>query len=202
MKRLSKIFPVMAAMALGIMIVSCAPKAVVREEISATKEKPAQTQTVVVPDEKWAGEKAAVEDLGVSGAKKGGAKYVSLTAADEAVSKKAEETGSLLTVHFDFDKYIVKDDDKGVLDKDAAWLKVNASVKVRVEGHADERGEAEYNLALGEKRAVTVKNYLETMGIKNDRVSTISYGTEKPADPGHNEEAWSRNRRAEFTIQN
>jgi len=199
MKRLFKILPVMA---LGIMAASCAPKAVVREEFSATMEKPAEAQTVVVPEEKVAGEQAAVEDLGASEAKKGGTNYASVTSDDAAISKKAEETGSLLPVHFDFDKHTVRDDDKGVLGKDAIWLKVNASVKVRVEGHADERGDAEYNLALGEKRAVTVKTYLEAMGIKNDRLSTISYGTEKPVDQGHNEEAWSRNRRAEFTIQN
>lgn len=199
---MKRLFNILSIMALGVMIASCAPKAVVKEEITATIEKPAQAQTVVVPDEKVAGEKVTAEDLGSSEAKKGGTKYASLSADDEAISKKAEETGSLLAVHFEFDKHTIRDDDKGVLGKDASWLKVNASVKVRVEGHADERGEAEYNLALGEKRAVTVKAYLEAMGIGSDRLSTISYGTEKPVDPGHNEDAWGKNRRAEFTIQN
>ena len=200
MKRYFKFLPVLV---LGVAVASCAPKAVVKEEISATKEKPAlsQTQTVAVPDERAAGEKVSSADFAAAGAKKGGAKYISRTAADEQVSRKAAESGSLLAVHFDFDKYTVRDDDRDTLGKDAGWLKVNSSVKVRIEGHADERGEAEYNLALGEKRAVTVKRYFESMGIKGARLSTISYGTEKPADPGHNEDAWAKNRRAEFAIE-
>jgi peptidoglycan-associated lipoprotein len=73
-------------------------------------------------------------------------------------------------------------------------------VRIRVEGHADERGETEYNLALGDKRARSVKKYLEDLGVTSDRMEVVSYGEEKPAVVGSNEEAWSKNRRAEFVI--
>jgi peptidoglycan-associated lipoprotein len=73
-------------------------------------------------------------------------------------------------------------------------------VAVRIEGNCDERGSDDYNMALGERRAKAAKDYLVNLGIASDRISTISYGEEKPADPGHDEEAWARNRRAEFVI--
>ncbi|MBI5810746.1 MAG: peptidoglycan-associated lipoprotein Pal [Deltaproteobacteria bacterium] len=131
----------------------------------------------------------------------GGVKYSALAPGDE-VTKSAEAGGALLTIHFDFDKYAVRDEDKPLLEKNARWLKLNSGVKVRIEGHADERGENEYNLALGDKRARSVMNYLGAIGINAGRLSTISYGEEKPVDPGHGEDAWARNRRAEFKIIN
>ncbi len=75
-----------------------------------------------------------------------------------------------------------------------------STVKIQIEGHCDERGTAEYNLALGERRANSAKKYLVSLGIPADRLSTISYGKEMPLDPGHNEEAWAKNRRAHFII--
>ncbi|HEU0117525.1 MAG TPA: peptidoglycan-associated lipoprotein Pal [Alphaproteobacteria bacterium] len=85
---------------------------------------------------------------------------------------------------------------RATLDRQAAWLKKYGSVRVTVEGHCDERGTREYNLALGERRAAAVKNYLVADGIKTDRVKTISYGKERPAVLGSNEAAWAQNRRA------
>ena len=81
------------------------------------------------------------------------------------------------------------------------WLRPYPSVRILIEGHCDERGTAAYNLALGERRADTAKEFLVNLGIPADRVTTISYGEEKPVDPGQNEEAWAKNRRAHFELQ-
>jgi peptidoglycan-associated lipoprotein len=87
-----------------------------------------------------------------------------------------------------------------VLDGQAAWLKQYPNVIVTIEGHADERGTREYNLALGDRRATAVKNYLVALDISPSRILTISYGEERPADAGHSETAWSQNRRAVTTV--
>ena len=82
----------------------------------------------------------------------------------------------------------------------ADWLRANSGVSVILEGHADERGTREYNLALGERRATAAKNYLVALGISGSRVGTISYGKERPADPGSNEAAWAKNRRGRMAV--
>lgn len=99
-------------------------------------------------------------------------------------------------VFFATDSSVVDSDGQGALDRQAAWLKANTSVNVTLEGHADERGTREYNIALGERRATAAKNYLVGQGIASSRVSTISYGKERPAATGNDESAWSQNRRA------
>ena len=98
-------------------------------------------------------------------------------------------------VFFDFNQADLKPEARATLDRQAAWLKKYGSVNVTVEGHCDERGTREYNLALGERRATAVKNYLVADGIGADRVKTISYGKERPAVLGSNEAAWAQNRR-------
>jgi peptidoglycan-associated lipoprotein len=103
-------------------------------------------------------------------------------------------------VFFDYDSVVLSPEATGVLDQQAAWLQQYPDVIVTIEGHADERGTREYNLALGDRRANAVKNYLLALGISPARVLTISYGEERPADPGHNEVAWSQNRRAITTV--
>lgn len=118
----------------------------------------------------------------------------------EEVIAKVEETSRLEDIHFDFDKYNIRDDAKAILEKNAAWLKKNPDVRIQIEGHCDERGTNEYNLALGDRRAKSTKDYLVSLGIDPGRVSTITYGEERPLDPGHNEEAWAKNRRAHFVI--
>jgi peptidoglycan-associated lipoprotein len=103
-------------------------------------------------------------------------------------------------IYFDFDESILKPEARVILDRKAAWLRSNLKYSVRIEGHCDERGTSEYNVALGEKRAVAAAEYLRQLGISADRVSTISYGEERPADSGHFEEAWAKNRRDEFRL--
>jgi peptidoglycan-associated lipoprotein len=107
---------------------------------------------------------------------------------------------SLRTIYFDFDKFSLRPDAKADLDKNYEILKEYPNVMVQIQGHCDERGTVEYNLALGEKRASAAKDYLVGMGVNPDRLSTISYGEERPANPGHNETAWAQNRRDEFKI--
>lgn len=104
------------------------------------------------------------------------------------------------TIYFDFDKYNIRGDQKANLDNNARILRQNNDLIVKVEGHCDERGTVEYNLGLGDRRAVSVKDYLVNLGITGDRIETISYGKERPVDPGHSEPAWAKNRRAEFRI--
>ncbi len=99
-------------------------------------------------------------------------------------------------VFFGFDSAALDEAAQETLDRQAAWLMQFPDLTVTVEGHADERGTAEYNLALGERRATAVKNYLVAKGIDPNRILTISYGEERPVDPGHNEAAWALNRRA------
>jgi peptidoglycan-associated lipoprotein len=103
-------------------------------------------------------------------------------------------------IFFDFDKSDLKPEAQATLKKKAAWLRDHAAYAVRIEGHCDERGTAEYNLALGERRASAAKKFLTALGVEEHRMSCISYGEEKPADPGHNEEAWAKNRRDEFSL--
>lgn len=98
-------------------------------------------------------------------------------------------------VFFDYDKYSVRADAKATLDKQVAWLKKYPTYNITVEGHADERGTREHNLALGERRANSVKEYLAANGLPAARVKTISYGKERPVALGSNEAAWSQNRR-------
>jgi len=104
------------------------------------------------------------------------------------------------TVYFDFDKYNLRADAKASLDANFALLQEFPDAIIKVEGHCDERGTVEYNISLGEKRARAVMDYLVGKGIAAARLSIISYGKERPVDPGHNEAAWSKNRRAEFSI--
>jgi peptidoglycan-associated lipoprotein len=114
-------------------------------------------------------------------------------------TKAAEVT--LETAYFDFDKSDLRQDTREVLTRNAEiLLKSKNGAKVKIEGHCDERGSAEYNLALGERRAKSALQYLITLGVKADRLSYISYGKEKPAVDGHDEAAWAKNRRAEFVI--
>jgi peptidoglycan-associated lipoprotein len=98
-------------------------------------------------------------------------------------------------VFFDFDKSDIKPEGRAVLQRQADWLKKYPNVTVTVEGHCDDRGTREYNLALGERRATAVKKVLVALGVPANRVSTISYGKERPAVPGDNEQAWAQNRR-------
>jgi peptidoglycan-associated lipoprotein len=110
------------------------------------------------------------------------------------------ESTLLKDIHFQFDQYDLTEEARKLLTENARVLSNHPSLKIQIEGHCDERGNSQYNLALGEKRAMSAKLYLVKLGVQENRLSTISYGKEMPVDPGHTEEAWAKNRRCHFVI--
>jgi peptidoglycan-associated lipoprotein len=118
---------------------------------------------------------------------------------EEAARKEAAlKAAKLEPIYFEFDQWSIQQDQKEIMVKNSQWLMANPNVQVRLEGHCDERGTAEYNLALGQKRAEAAKVFLEALGISSQRMIPISYGEERPLDPGHNEAAWAKNRRVDI----
>jgi peptidoglycan-associated lipoprotein len=117
-----------------------------------------------------------------------------------SAAERKRLVAGLEKVYFDFDAYKLSDQARATLVNDAELLRKAPVAKVRIEGNCDERGSDEYNLALGERRAKTAMQYLVTMGIPANDLSAISYGKEKPADPGHDEAAWGKNRRDELVV--
>jgi peptidoglycan-associated lipoprotein len=117
---------------------------------------------------------------------------------DQGTTVESEPSSKFSAIYFDFDKYSLRDDAKADLKKNVDVMKQDQNLKVTVEGHCDERGTVEYNLALGERRAKSARDYMVNMGVKANRVSTISYGKERPVALGHDEDAWAKNRRDEF----
>lgn len=110
------------------------------------------------------------------------------------------EGGPLEDIHFEYDSASLTDQARSILEKHALWLQNHREAKVLVEGHCDERGTVEYNLALGEKRARTARDYLASLGVAADRLRTVSYGKERPMDAASNQAAWATNRRAHFAV--
>jgi peptidoglycan-associated lipoprotein len=112
-----------------------------------------------------------------------------------------DDPNSLLakrTVYFDFDESVILDQDRPILDAHAQYLSQNLGAAVTLEGHTDERGTREYNLALGERRAISVRQFMSLLGASSQQLRTVSYGEEQPAALEHNEEAWAQNRRVEI----
>ncbi|MBI2520545.1 MAG: peptidoglycan-associated lipoprotein Pal [Bdellovibrio sp.] len=112
----------------------------------------------------------------------------------------SNRAGALQTVYFDYNSAALREDTKTALKANADFLKTNSAVELQIEGHCDERGSVQYNIALGENRAKSVKSYLTALGIAGKRLSTISFGKERPVAFGHDETAWSKNRRANFVV--
>jgi peptidoglycan-associated lipoprotein len=110
------------------------------------------------------------------------------------------EGGPLEDVHFEYDQARLSDQARAIIERHALWLQNHRAAKVAIEGHCDERGTVDYNLALGEQRARAVRDYLTSLGVAGERVTTVSYGKERPLDPASNEAAWAKNRRAHFVV--
>ena len=182
---------------LGLIMAGCPKKTVVKEEPSLKKEEEAS---------RLEAERAAKEakERELAGLKEEEAKKEfkkSLVAKKEpGIKVEVLESKLLKDIHFDFDNYDIRPEDAEILKGNTDLLMKYPSVKIQIEGDCDERGTVEYNLALGERRGNSAKNYLISLGISPDRISTISYGKERPLDPGHNEEAWAKNRRAHTII--
>jgi len=130
-----------------------------------------------------------------------GTQVASAAEAAAGIAATEEKASPFQDVHFDFDKSSIRDDAKQSLSAVAAYLKNNRNARVQIEGHCDERGTSEYNMALGDRRAESVRKYLASLGVQTGVLSTVSYGKEKPLDPGHNEDAWAKNRRAHFVVK-
>ena len=116
------------------------------------------------------------------------------------MARQAMEAMESEKIYFDYDSSELKPESQDILTKKAAWLKANGEYKIKIEGNCDERGSTEYNLALGGRRAEAAAKFLSALGISSDRVTTVSYGEEKPAVTGSNESAWAKNRRDEFVL--
>ena len=112
----------------------------------------------------------------------------------------SNEQGPLGDIHFDYNDYTVRPQDGDILHSNADWLQKNPDRHLQIEGHCDDRGSEEYNIALGAKRAQAAKEYLQTLGVASDRMSTISYGKELPLCTEHTEDCWAQNRRDHFAV--
>jgi len=185
---------------IGLLLTGCPKKTVVKEEPSTKRAEEAVAEREKAA--KLAAEKEAARIREEEAKKAKEQEFAkSLVAKREpGIAGEVFESRLLKDIHFDFDKYDIRSEDTEILKENAALLMNYPKVKIQVEGHCDERGTNEYNLALGERRANAAKKYLLSLGISTDRISSISYGEEKPLDTGHNEEAWFRNRRGHFVI--
>jgi peptidoglycan-associated lipoprotein len=121
--------------------------------------------------------------------------------APPGIAATMEQPSLFPDIRFDFDKSFIREDAKPVLMRIAEHMKGSPAASLLIEGHCDERGTAEYNMALGERRAEAAKRYLVSLGVRQGAISTVSFGKEKPLDPRHNEEAWAKNRRAHFVLK-
>jgi peptidoglycan-associated lipoprotein len=173
----------------GLAAGGCAP---------STTPKPEGTSTSAAGAKSPAGQQSGAGKG--SGTKESGTTPGSLDALRKGQSTATPASGPLKDVFFDYDRYDLGADARQVLKANADWLKKNPSAKIEIEGHCDERGTSEYNLALGAKRAQSAKDYLATLGIAGDRLSTISYGEEIPVCKQLTEDCWRQNRRARFVI--
>jgi peptidoglycan-associated lipoprotein len=168
-----------------LLTASCAKKAV-KEDTSMSQQ--AQDEAA-----KAAAEKARQEELARQRA-------IEEARLKEEAIQKAKDNFLNEDIHFEFDSAVLTPDAQEILKTKAEWLQNNPNAASTVEGHCDERGTLEYNLALGERRAASAKAFLVDLGVPASRLTTISYGEERPVDPAQNEAAWAKNRRCHFTI--
>lgn len=189
---------IMAILVAGLFLtVSCAKKTVVSD-------------ATTIEDQAKAKQEADAKAAAEAAASKAEAERISQQKLEDQIAhEKAQKDAQILAakklfenqdIHFEYDSSELNEMAKTGLKEKAAWLKANSSSMVTIEGHCDERGTTEYNLALGDRRANTAKNYLVNLGIAASRLNTISYGEEKPMDSGKTEAAFRKNRRAHFAI--
>lgn len=170
----------------GLIMIGCPKKTVMKEEPSVKKEEAVKTEAERAKEKETEAKEQFEKSI--------------VAAKTPGIEGEVFESSLLKDIHFDFDRYDIRPVDAAILKENAALLNKYTNVKIQIEGHCDERGTVEYNLALGERRATSAKNYLVSLGVASVRISTISYGEEKPLDPGHNEEAWAKNRRAHTLV--
>ena len=194
----------------GALLLGCPKKATkteaspeprVSEKVVATRPTPSTTPAGDLTGPGSAAARQAEEQrLAQLIASQGGDIPIKESPAIEFVEPPAEDKAVLKPVYFDYDKSNIRPEYQPVLEGISRWMAKKTDRQLLVEGHCDERGTDEYNLALGERRALAVRRYLVALGVAADRLHTISYGEEKPADPASTEAAWAKNRRAEFKV--
>lgn len=184
----------------GLLLTGCPKKTVVKEEPSMKKAEEAVAEREKAAKLEREKELARIREEEAKKAKEQEFEKSLVAKKEPGIAGEVFESRLLKDIHFDFDRYDIRPEDAEILKDNAALLMKYPRVKIQVEGHCDERGTNEYNLALGERRANAAKKYLLSLGISTDRISSISYGEEKPLDAGHNEEAWTKNRRGHFVI--
>jgi len=181
---------VAVALGLAFNVSGCAKKKPASEEMGVVEEPgapgPGEPGFEKIYEEKMAAKEESLEATG------------SGMAQEEFLEGRT--SGPMLPVYFDFDKSNIREDQRERIEKNASFLKEEPAVKVRIEGNCDERGTNEYNMALGERRAISAKKYLRNLGVHEDRMHTISFGEEKPLLRGHDEYSWAQNRRDDFVI--
>ncbi|HEX9081865.1 MAG TPA: peptidoglycan-associated lipoprotein Pal [Holophagaceae bacterium] len=185
-------------------IIPIATLALLMGTVACKKPAPAPTgpsQAELDAAKKAADEEAAKKAAAEEAARKAAAEEAAKKAAAEEAAFKAAAEKALVNIHFDFDKSDIKEGDRNILQGIADFMKAYPQAKVEIQGHCDERGTNEYNLALGNRRADAALAYLKTLGVDEGRMSTISFGKEKPLCTESNEACWSKNRRDEFHLK-
>jgi len=183
-----------------MVMTGCAKKSAVKEQAVSAEEKAAADRAAAKAKAKAEADAKARADQEARLAAEQKAKEeaeAKVAPQAEAAAVKEEITKDVL---FDFDKFSLKPESRDILKQLAEWLNKNKDKSVLIEGNCDERGTTEYNLALGERRAKEAMKYLVELGVDGKRIKTISYGKERPLDPGHTEEAWAKNRRDHFVV--
>lgn len=187
-------------LALMVLFLTGCPK---RPEVVETVPRPIASQGEVGPREKSPTEVAAQSPEAKPTSEAGAVSETRIAEADvrPETSAEAKVPGmALKDIYFDFDQSGIREDSKKLLNENIEWLRKNPAGKVTIEGHCDERGSSEYNLALGERRARATRDYLMAAGVGANRISTISFGKERPFVLGHDDSAWKWNRRAHFVV--
>jgi peptidoglycan-associated lipoprotein len=185
---------------LGVVLAGCAKRPATT---AAAAPAPTGAATTTSGSETSSGASTVAPAGAAAGAGAGAATAAPSTAAPAARPSPSEFVANenLRDVYFDFDKYDIRPPDAKTLDTNATWLKSNPNHLVLIEGHCDERGTNEYNLALGERRAKSTMNYLVSQGVQASRITIISYGEERPVCTQKSEECWAKNRRAHFLVK-
>ena len=180
---------------LSIMVMTgCAKKSAVKDQAVSSEEKAAADRAAEQAKAK------AEADAKAQAAEQRAKEEAEARVAPQAEAAAVKEEMTFKDVLFEYDKFSLKPESRDILKQLAEWLTNNRNNSVLIEGNCDERGTTEYNLALGERRAKEAMKYLVELGVDGKRIKTISYGKERPLDPGHTEEAWAKNRRDHFVV--
>lgn len=190
-----RLIPAALPAALVALAVACHP----HTETAAT---PAQNADSISLEQAYRDSVARAEQLARERAEADRQEALRIADSIENQRRSQQQMVALLTtmIHFDYDRATIRPSDAQILDLKVPVLQANQDVRIQVAGNCDERGSDEYNLALGNRRAIAAKAYLARYGISGDRIETVTYGEERPVDPRHNETAWAMNRNSQFNL--